>query len=110
MAFPIYAALKDAFPDSTFRGFDPVVRPDVTESAFGFEAVRHFEEAFEGADIVFLLNNHVELQNLDLATATQRMSTPALVYDLWNMHDVAPDTLPAGVRFIALGREKMELA
>lgn len=110
MAFPIYRALKELFPQSEFRGYDPVVPRYVTESAFGFSTASSLDDAFDGADIAFLLTNHIELQNLDLATSTRRMSSPALVYDLWNMHEVTPDTLPARVRFIALGREKVEFA
>lgn len=109
MAFPIYAALKEAFPDARFKGYDPVVPKDVAEKAFGFEAAHSLDDAFTGADVAFLLTNHTELQNLDLATATLKMSKPALVYDMWNMHDVRMDTLPPDVHFIALGREKIAL-
>jgi hypothetical protein len=109
MAFPIYAALKEAFPGAKFKGYDPVVPRDVTEKAFGFEAARSLDDAFNGADVACLLTNHIELQNLDLATATLKMGKPALVYDMWNMHDVRMDTLPPDVHFIALGREKIAL-
>lgn len=108
MAVPIHRALQERFPGAVFRGFDAVVGASAIEEHFGFEAVPSLEAAFDGADLVLLLNNHPALQQMDLANLAARMNRPALVYDLWNMHDDAAEAMPEGVTALALGSECLE--
>jgi UDP-N-acetyl-D-mannosaminuronate dehydrogenase len=107
MAVPIYKELKAVFPDAVFRGFDPVVAPSAAEEFFGFQSVTSLPAAFDGADIVMMLNNHTTFQQLDLAALAASMRRPGIVYDLWNMHDDVVASMPEGVVALALGSEQV---
>jgi len=107
MALPIYRELKAAFPEASFRGFDPVVAPEAIEEFFGFRSVASLATAFEGADIVMMLNNHSAFQQMDVAALAGSMRRPGIVYDLWNMHDDVAASMPEGVVALALGSEQV---
>ena len=107
MALPIHKALKAAFPDAAFRGFDPVVAPGAAREFFGFDTVATLPAAFEGADMVLMLNNHAALQQMDIAALAASMRRPGIVYDLWNMHDDVAASMPDGVVALTLGSEKI---
>jgi UDP-N-acetyl-D-mannosaminuronic acid dehydrogenase len=107
MAMPIYQSLQREFPTATFRGFDPVVTPAAMKEFFGFDAVASQAAAFDGADAVMILNNHMSFQQMDLAALAARMNKPGIVYDLWNMHDDIDDAMPKDVLALALGSERV---
>jgi UDP-N-acetyl-D-mannosaminuronic acid dehydrogenase len=106
MALPIYNELKAVFPGAFFRGFDPVVARGVTEEFFGFPSAASLPAAFEGADLVMMLNNHTAFQQMDIAALAASMRRPGIVYDLWNMHDDVAASMPEGVMALALGSEQ----
>lgn len=107
MAYPIFRELEAAFPGATFRGYDAAVEPAAATAFFGFPMVKTLAAAFEGADMVFLLNNHSAFQQMDLAALSASMHRPGIVYDLWNMHDDIMDSMPDGVVALALGSERL---
>jgi UDP-N-acetyl-D-mannosaminuronic acid dehydrogenase len=107
MALPIHNELKIAFPGALFRGFDPVVAPAAAEKFFGFQSVKSLPAAFDGADIVLMLNNHAAFQQMDIAALATGMRRPGIVYDLWNMHDDVAESMPDGVVALALGSERV---
>lgn len=107
MALPIARELALAFPGAILRGFDPVVRPQDAAAYFGFPTVPLLEQAFSGADLVMVLNNHSSFQQMDLAALANAMNRPGLVYDLWNMHDDVDAAMPDGVIALALGAERV---
>jgi UDP-N-acetyl-D-mannosaminuronic acid dehydrogenase len=107
MALSIYKELKAAFPDAVFRGFDPVVAPRAIEESFGIPSVTTLTAAFDGADLVMLLNNHTAFQQMDVAALATTMRRPGIVYDLWNMHDDVAASMPEGVVALALGSEQV---
>jgi len=107
MALPIAKALIAAFPGASLRGFDAVASPAATEAFFGFACAPTLQAAFAGADLVMILNNHHSFQQMDLAALAASMRRPGIVYDLWNLHDDAADSMPEGVVALALGAERV---
>ncbi|MGE0700385.1 MAG: nucleotide sugar dehydrogenase [Hyphomicrobiaceae bacterium] len=107
MALPIFRELERAFPTARFRGCDAVVEPEAARAMFGFESSRSLEAAFDGADLVMILNNHPIFQQMDLGALAASMRRPGIVYDLWNMHDDIADSMPEGVVALALGSERI---
>ena len=110
MAMPIYRALKQAFPNGKFRGYDPVAKPEAVEDFFKFSTVSSIDEAFTNANIVMILNNHKSFQEMELVAHGRQMSELGIIYDLWNMHgDVNVDDLN-NIQFLALGAENINPA
>jgi UDP-N-acetyl-D-mannosaminuronic acid dehydrogenase len=107
MAMPIYKALEKAFPGAQFKCFDPVVTPAATKEFFGLESFDSLQAAFDGADLVMIMNNHGAFQQMDLGALAHRMNCPGIVYDLWNMHDDVAEAMPEGVIALALGSEQL---
>lgn len=106
MAVPILAALRDAFPDGRFVGFDPVVPEAVSRDYFGIDTVPKLEQACDGASIVVIANNHPHFQRLEMPALAKSMAKPGLIYDYWNMHNREVEGLPAGIRYLSLGSER----
>lgn len=102
MARPIHDALADAFPGAWFTGFDAMV-PDDALRAFGLDPRTSLEAAFDGADILAILNNHQVFEAMPLEALAGRMNRPSLVYDMWNHFDAADLELPNGTGYVALG-------
>lgn len=108
MAMPIYEALSSAYPQAEFRAFDEVVSKGDIRSFFGIEAVDTLEAAFSDSDLVVIANNHPVFQTMDPAALGQKMRKPGIIYDFWNLHDNLEMNMPEGVRYLALGSEKVE--
>ena len=106
MAAPILKALKEAFPDGRFTGFDPVVPEEAARDYFDIETAPTLEEACEGAAIVVIANNHPQFQRLEMPALAATMAAPGLIYDYWNMHNRDVDGLPAEIRYLSLGSER----
>ncbi|MGL6042364.1 MAG: nucleotide sugar dehydrogenase, partial [Sandaracinobacteroides sp.] len=108
MALPIQRELAHAFPHASFRGFDAHVSATDSRDFFGFSTVGTLDEAFQGADIVVLLNNHAVFQQADLPFLAGSMNRPGIVYDLWNMHDNMSNEMPEGIVGLTLGTERLK--
>lgn len=104
-AKPILEELRRVFPQAEFTGYDPVVPHHEATAFFGFGMHATLKEAFTGADIVLIANNHREFQGFDLGAMAEHMTRPGIIYDYWNMHDDTEMALPQGVRYLALGGE-----
>jgi UDP-N-acetyl-D-mannosaminuronic acid dehydrogenase len=107
MALPVHRALAHAFPQAEFRGYDPVVSETSVQSHLGLATVPTLQQAFAGADLVMILNNHPSFQQMDLAALAAPMNRPGIVYDLWNMHDDVNGAMPEGVIALSLGNERV---
>lgn len=107
MALPIFRAIRAQFPGAVFRAFDPVVKPAAAEALFGFKTVSALPAAFDGADLVMVLNNHPSFQEMDLAALAGAMHRPGIIYDLWNMHNDLADSMPKGIVALSLGSERV---
>jgi UDP-N-acetyl-D-mannosaminuronic acid dehydrogenase len=101
-AKPIFDELKAAFPKARFRGFDAVVKAEEIRN-FGVEPTASLEDAFKGAHLILLLNNHPVFESMPVAALAERMGKPGLVYDLWNNFKAADLEMPAGTGYMALG-------
>jgi nucleotide sugar dehydrogenase len=102
MARPVFAALREAFPGAQFRAYDAVV-PEPAIRAFGVEPQRTLQEAFEGASLALILNNHPVFPAMPLSALSERMRKPAVVYDFWASFDPTELHLASGVGYVALG-------
>lgn len=105
MALPILNELKAQMPDANFRGYDPLVDKSDAVAFFGIDIVESVAAAFDGADVVLILTNHISFLRMDIATLAENMKRPAIVYDLWNMYGDGDFTMPEGVLAMALGAE-----
>jgi len=105
MAKHVIAELRTVFPDATLRGYDPVITEAMVRT-LDVEPVGTLAQAFEGASIVVLANNHPEFQKMDLAALAQQMTSPGVVYDYWNLHEDTDYSMPSGVMYLALGSER----
>ncbi len=108
MAMPILEALRQAFPDARFVGFDPVVPEDAAREFFGIETASTLSAACAGASVVVFANNHPVFQGMDLPALAATMTAPGVIYDYWNMHNGETDVMPEGVRYLSLGSERKE--
>ncbi len=107
MARPILAALRQQFPDGDFRGFDAVVPDAILEEAFGLRPAATLEQAFAGAHVVVLANNHPCFAGMPIERLAELMPGPGLIYDYWNSFDSSKLSLPKGVTYMALGSHKV---
>lgn len=105
MAKPMIDGLDRAFPGAVIGGYDAVAEHGAIEDYFGFAPKRSLEDAFKGADLVVIANNHPSLQAIDLGAYAEHMNRPGLIFDYWNMHDAARGRLPDGIRYMGLGSE-----
>jgi nucleotide sugar dehydrogenase len=94
--------LRSALPDARLRGYDPLV-DQVSISSFGLEPIGSLERAFDGADLVVIHTNHPAFAQMPLGALAQRMRTPGIIYDLWNLFSESGAILPQGLRYIAIG-------
>ena len=102
MARPVFDALREQFPAATFVGYDAVV-PENEIRSFGVEPKASLEEAFEGAHLVVIVNNHPIFAAMAVEDLAQELATPALIYDFWNTFAATELRLPHTVGYIALG-------
>lgn len=98
-------ALKQEFPDADYRGYDPVVSHEAIAS-LGLKPKDHLDDAFKGAHLVLILNNHPQFITLPIDLLSERMARPGLIYDFWNHFHSNTVDLPEGVQYIGLGNHK----
>ncbi len=106
MAGPILNELRQAFPDAEIIGFDPVVAENDAAKFFGISTASTLVEACSGASLAVFANNHPSFQAMDLPQLASTMANPAIIYDYWNMHNSEIDSMPSGVKYMALGGER----
>jgi UDP-N-acetyl-D-mannosaminuronic acid dehydrogenase len=103
MARRVLAELRQNFPQAQWRGYDAVVPESTIASEFGIEPVGSLEEAFDGASLVVLANNHPCFSAMPIEHLAQSMVKPALVYDFWNNFNANDLSMPAGTSYAAIG-------
>ena len=102
MAKPIFACLREAFPEAEFHGYDAVVNNAETRN-FGLEPMSSLNQAFKNASLILILNNHPEFGTMDIEELALGMQSPGLIYDFWNFFKSNDLHLPDGVLYMALG-------
>lgn len=101
----IFHALKKQFPDAEYRGYDPVVSHEAIRS-IGLKPIDQLCDAFQGAHLVLILNNHPHFATLPIDLLSKRMERPSLIYDFWNHFHSKTVDLSEGVQYIGLGNHK----
>jgi len=102
MAKHILRELQANFASARFQGFDAVVKPSEIQG-FGLRPVESLGEAFQGASLVMILNNHPVFAAMPVENLAQGMAQPGLIYDFWNCFSATDLHLPAGIGYMALG-------
>ena len=102
MALPMLNELRIKFPTAIFKGFDAVVSQEEIKH-FGLEPVATPAEAFEGADLVLITNNHPIFLTISIEDEVKKMTDFGIVYDFWNCFRAKKMSLPKNCRYIALG-------
>ena len=65
-------------------GYDPVITPEALRAIPGVEPCT-VEAGFEGADCIFVMNNHPEYEDWNLFALLETMQKPSLFVDGWNI-------------------------
>lgn len=105
-AIPLLAELRRLLPGARLYGYDPIVSAEDL-SALGLAPAASLDEAFDGAHLVIVHNNHPAFQGMPLSRLSRGMARPAIVYDFWNSFVPERLTLEDGVRYVALGSHPM---
>lgn len=92
--------LRKELPDARIRAQDFVVA-DAALAKLGVEPVG-VEGAFDGANVVLIMNNNRGYHTLDFESLAARMATPGVIYDAWNVV-YRQIELPQGVTLRVLG-------
>ena len=66
--------------------WDPVI-PDSELSRYGYKSGATLNEVLQDACAIVLVNNHPELDNLDLVALSESSLGPMLIYDFWGRND-----------------------
>lgn len=66
--------------------WDPVI-PHSELLSQGFKSQVTLDEVLQGACAIVLVNNHPQLDNLDLVALSNSSSGPMLIYDFWGRND-----------------------
>jgi UDP-N-acetyl-D-mannosaminuronic acid dehydrogenase len=101
-AKPLLAALREAFPDAVFRGFDAVV-PAEAQRGFGLEPMASLPDALAGAHLALIHNNHPVFGAMPLEMLADGMARPGIIYDLWNHFAQGGVLMPEGRVYLCLG-------
>jgi UDP-N-acetyl-D-mannosaminuronic acid dehydrogenase len=102
MAKPVLEEIRAAFPGAMLRGYDAVVAEGGIRN-FGLEPVSTLEQAFKGASLVLILNNHPVFSAMPIEGLAKLMTETGIIYDFWNCFKTADLHLPEGVAYVALG-------
>jgi len=106
VAKPILDLINKEFPNSILQGFDPVVEnKDIEE--FGLIPVSTIKEAFEGANIVIILNNHPLFSQITLDEKIGIMANDGFIYDLWGLYSGLDHKDLSGISYFALGSQSV---
>ena len=102
MAKPVMDEIRAKFSCATLRGFDAeLLREDI--KSFGLDPVASLEEAFKGASLVLILNNHPLFLAMPIEILSQQMLEVGVIYDFWNCFNRDELHLPERVEYVALG-------
>ena len=102
MAKPVMDEIRAKFSYATLRGFDAELASEDIKS-FGLDPVASLEEAFKGASLVLILNNHPLFLAMPIEILSQQMMEVGVIYDFWNCFNRDELHLPERVEYVALG-------
>jgi nucleotide sugar dehydrogenase len=102
MAQHILDVARARWPLARYHAYDAVV-PHGEFARFNVTPCATLEEAFDGASLVLIQNNHSAFAGMDLGALAQRMASPGVVYDYWNLFPSGATSMPAGRYYGGLG-------
>lgn len=82
----LVASLEKEITNGEVYCWDPVI-PDSELSSYGYKSGATLNEVLQGACAIVLVNNHPELDSLDLVALSESSSGPMLIYDFWGRND-----------------------
>lgn len=102
MATPILTACRTHWPLAHYTAYDPIVA-HAAFNQFDVSVAQTLEEAFEGAQLVLIQNNHTVFSAMQIEALSAHMASPGLIFDYWNLYDPAELSLKQGVLYGGLG-------
>lgn len=87
------------------RGFDPVIEPEALGKIPGVE-VCSLASGFEGADCVFIMNNHPSYEDWNLFALLDSMHKPGLLIDGWHIFPMEDITQMEGISYSSLSQDQ----
>ncbi len=82
----LVTSLEKEITNGEIYCWDPVI-PDSELSSYGYKSGATLNEVLQDACAIVLVNNHPELDNLDLVALSESSSAPLLIYDFWGRND-----------------------
>ena len=107
MAIPIRNEIKKAFENAEFWGFDAIVSHNKIEE-LELTCARSIEDAFLGASLVIILNNHPVFEHIPITTLGDTMNQSGFIYDFWNHFDKKKMNLTNDITYLSLGGHSIE--
>jgi nucleotide sugar dehydrogenase len=102
MVGPTLAALRTLWPNSVYRGYDPVV-PVSKLRDYDIVPFTSMEDALRGANLAIIMNNHDLFGSEKTIANMAALAKPALVYDFWNHFTQREISFPDKVTYMAVG-------
>jgi nucleotide sugar dehydrogenase len=85
-ALALMNSLEKEVTNGDIYCWDPVI-PGSELTSYGYKSGATLNEVLQGACAVILVNNHPELDNLDLVALSESSVGPMLIYDFWGRND-----------------------
>ena len=101
-AVELVQTLHELLPRARVQGFDAVASAKGLQQ-LGVAPLSTVDNAFAGADLVIIHNNHAHFEDLPLGALSGAMASPAYIYDFWNLFDARALTLAPGRHYLGLG-------
>lgn len=102
VAIQIIDAIRNLFPGAYCHGYDPVVSQEAMKE-LGLVPEQTLANATQDASLTVIMNNHAAFSKMPLEELAQHMTTPAIIYDFWNLFTRSRLQLPENIQYIALG-------
>jgi len=87
--------------NSNICGFDSIVKEHVIRD-LGV-SYSGYEEGFDSADCILIMNNHPDFGKLDIARLLSKANRPVLFFDTWHLYDPELILASDGVKYSNLG-------
>jgi len=87
---------------SNIRGYDPVIDANELSKVDGVSSCT-LAEGFQGADAIYIMNNHNSYSNMPILELMNKMNHPAIFYDGWNIFSARDMSNIAGVNCFGIG-------
>jgi UDP-N-acetyl-D-mannosaminuronic acid dehydrogenase len=102
MAKPILEAMRELWPAAVYAAYDPLVE-EREFAQFGVARCLSLPDAFDDAALVVIQNNHPVFAAMPIAEFADRMRSPGVIYDYWNLFENRKLDMPSGRTYCALG-------